>query len=173
MIIGIDASISSTGYSVITTTGELINCGKVTTTAKMEEDDRIHLISNTIIELCKNYEVTKIVIDAQFFKNNIKTALQLSRLRGALTFVGKYLGAEIVHITPSEIRKNLTGDGNISKEDVALWISDFYTDNDLVTELGEFCYRQCKKKNNDIYDTIEIALSEINKKVGIQLYDRK
>lgn len=163
MFLGIDASISSTGFAVINNKGSIVECGKITTKPKENEDDRVYKITMQILNLLEKYDIKSTILESQFFSRNVKTTMQLSRLRGAITFVVKYKGIDIKHKTPSEVRKDLMGDGSAGKEEVAFWLRDFYKDNKIMNELGEFCDRQCKAKNSDIYDAIAIALSEILK----------
>ena len=167
MILGLDASISCTGYAVMNDDTSLIEFNKITTKAKEEEDDRIFKISIKIKELIEKYDIKVVILESQFLGRNAKTAMQLSRLRGSIIFVCKFLNVELIHLQPSTIRMNLlgVGRGSASKEDVASFISEYYIDNEYVKNLGELNDRQCKAKNSDIYDAISIALSYIKKLV--------
>lgn len=159
MILALDASISSTGFALVDFDDSLIDFGKITTTTKMQEDDRVYYIANKIANIMDKHFVKAVIMEAQFFSRNVKTAMQLSRLRGAITFVIKNRGVNIIHRTPSEIRKDLTGNGSATKEEVCDYIRDFYKNDDRIVELGELIDRQCKAKNSDIYDAIGIGLS--------------
>lgn len=161
MILALDASISSTGYAVINVNTTLVEFDKITTKPKDAEDDRIFKIANKVKELIQSYNVTTVVMEAQFLGRNVKTAMQLSRLRGAIIFVCKLLNVELIHLTPCEIRKFLFDNGSASKEEVADFIKDYYLSDENVQALGEFNDRQCKAKNSDIYDAISIALAFI------------
>lgn len=171
MILALDASISSTGYSVIERdTGRLLEFDKITTSNKKNtEDERIMIITLKVVELIKDYGVTKVVMESQFVGKNIKTSMQLSRLRGALMYACKLNNCEIDYLTPGEIRKELMGNGSAKKEEVADFIKIMFTADERVQALGEFNDRQCKAKNSDIYDAISIGVAFINlkNKVGI------
>ena len=163
MILALDASISSTGYAVINSDKALVEFNKITTKSKEAEDDRIFKISNKVKELIETYNINTVVMEAQFLGRNVRTAMQLSRLRGAIIFVCKLLQVDLIHLMPSEIRKFLFNNGSASKEEVANFIKGFYINDENVQALGEFNDRQCKAKNSDIYDAISIALAFTNK----------
>lgn len=165
MLLGLDASISCTGYAVMNDDGSLVEFDKITTKSKEEEDDRIYKISIKVKELIEKYDVKVVVLEAQFLGRNARTTMQLSRLRGSIIFVCKFLNVELIHLHPSTIRMNLIGHGggSASKEEVANFIREYYIDNEYVQNLGEFNDRQCKAKNSDIYDAISIVLSYIQK----------
>lgn len=167
MVLALDASISSTGYSVIKEDSrELMEFGKIVTNNKKNtEDERIMIITLKIVELIKLYGVNKVIMESQFAGKNIKTSMQLSRLRGAIMFACKTNGCEIEYMTPGEIRKELMNNGSAKKEEVADFVREMFSEDKRVQALGEFNDRQCKAKNSDIYDAISIGVAFINKRV--------
>lgn len=163
MILALDASISSTGYAVINYDTSLIEFDKITTKPKNNEDDRIFKIADEISKIINKYNIKTVILESQFLGRNVKTAMQLSRLRGAIIYVCKLDNATLIHLQPSEIRKHLFNNGRASKEEVAEFIKAYYREDMRVNLLGEFNDRQCKAKNSDIYDAISIALAYCNK----------
>lgn len=167
MVLGIDASISSTGYAVIKNDkfNTAVEFGKLTTKKNnkidknIDEDNRIFYITNELSKIIDRNNITVAVMESQFIGKNIKTGMQLSRLRGAIMYMIKSKGIEIEYLTPSEIRKTLLNDGSASKEDVAKYIREYYKDNQFVQELGEFNDKANKSKNSDIYDALSIGLA--------------
>lgn len=178
MILALDPSLSSTGYAVLDYDYNLIDCGKITTKkgkipkgdriADLEdEDNRIYTIVNGIEkQVLSKVEIDVVVAEAQFGGNNIKTAMQLSRVRGAFIYLFKSKGLKQNYQEPSLVRKNLMGKGNASKEEVAEFIREFYKDNAMVEALGEFNDRPNKNKNSDIYDAIGIGIAYLNSLKG-------
>lgn len=159
MILAIDASISSTGFAIVDCDTNLVEFGKLTTKSKEKEEDRIFYITKYIRDLIQKCDIKEVVMENQYLGRNPKTALQLSRLRGAIMFVATDLGASIEHPTPAEIRKKLMSNGSASKEEVAEYVRSYYKEDERVVALGEFNDRQCKAKNSDIYDAISIGLA--------------
>lgn len=158
-ILAIDASLSSTGYCVVENNNQLVEFNKITTTTKMDEDVRIFTIADKMRELIEKYSISEVVMESQFYSRNAKTALQLSRLRGAITYVVKSAGLNLINRTPSEIRKCLMDDGSASKEEVAKFIRGYFYNDENVQALGELIDRACKAKNSDIYDAIAIGVA--------------
>ena len=160
MILGLDPSLSSTGYCIMSKKQEIVTLGKIVTKVNKKtptEEDRIFVICDTLDKLIKEHEVTSIAIEDQFLHKNPKTTMKLSRLRGALGYMLKVNNCSVEHFPPSAVRKIIMGDGTADKEEVANFIQDKYKGNEDIMELGEFCDRNCKAKNSDIYDAIAIA----------------
>lgn len=158
-ILSLDASISSTGYSVVDkTTKDVIECGKITTKPKNLDSQRFLQICNKCEEIIIKHNIYEVVIEGQYVHKNKKTALKLASLLGALIVKFRKLGCEIYKIQPSQVRSLLLH-GDSSKEEMANFIINFYPDNPLVKALGVFNDRNCKAKNSDIYDAISIALA--------------
>jgi Holliday junction resolvasome RuvABC endonuclease subunit len=172
MILGLDASISSTGWAVVDSDNNLIDFGKLVTKKdkkideNLDNDRRIFYIASSIGELFRKYNITDISMESQFLGKNAKTALQLSRLRGALMMVCKLNGIDLDYDSPNEIRLNLMGKGNASKEEVCDYIRFIaYPDDERVQAMGELNDKSGHKdKNSDMYDAIATALA-YNKKV--------
>lgn len=164
MILGIDGSLSSTGWCV-RDDDKIINGGKITTKKNPkinefeDEDNRIVFICVNILEICKKYNIDNVCMEGQFISaiQSKKTAMQLSRLRGGITTLLKVNGKNIKYRQPSEVKKLITGRGNATKEEVAEAIIRIYENSPFVQNLGPFNDRQCKDKNSDIYDSIAIA----------------
>lgn len=172
MVLGLDASISSTGWAIVDSDNTLVDFGKLTTKkdknaldTNLDDDRRIYYIASEIGKLFFKHDITAVSMEAQFLGKNVKTAMQLSRLRGALMIICKVNGVDVEYPTPSEIRVNLMGKGNVTKEEVADYIRYLaYPHDSRIESLGEFNDRQCKAKNSDMYDAISIGLAH-NKKV--------
>ena len=105
ILLAIDPSLSSTGFAVFDEDGKLIEYGKQTTGNKIIEEDRICKIANKIKTLIEKYKIEVVVMETQFFSKNAKTSMQLSRLRGAITYVCRGLNVDMKYLTPAEARK--------------------------------------------------------------------
>lgn len=160
MILGLDPSLASTGYCIMNEKQEIVTLGKIVTKVNKKtptEEDRIFVICDTLDKLVKEHEITSIAIEDQFLHKNPKTTMKLSRLRGALVYMLKVNNCSVEHFPPSTVRKIIMEDGAADKEEVARFIQDKYKQFNSVLELGEFCDRNCKAKNSDIYDAIAVA----------------
>lgn len=169
-VLSIDASLSCTGYAVLDKdTKDIVDVNKITTTSKIEEGERIFNITNELTEVMDKYDIKEVVMEDQFLGKNAKTAMQLSRLRGAIDFAVRLKGYRIEYIQPPLIKKIFTGLGNASKEDVANRIIEVYKDNIYVQALGPFNDKQNKQKNSDMYDAISIGSAYLTQSAQVVL----
>lgn len=194
VVLALDASLSSTGYALVRNDLALLEFGKLTTkkqvvkkkkeepstkkkakprktieertAEQVDEDNRIFYIASNIMELFDKYEIDAVTMEGQFSYQNVRTALQLSRLRGALMMACKLKGVELEYPEPSVIRENLMGKGDASKEEVAEYIMELYKDNENVRALGPFNDKPNKGKNSDIYDAIADGVAYFKAKKG-------
>ena len=161
-LIAIDPSLSSTGVAIFEN-GSLVYVNKITTTSKETEEFRIYKIAKELSFIIQRFEVTESIQETQFVSRNVKTALQLSRLRGAILYMLYENNVKAAFKTPSEVRQVLLDNGSADKLDVAQFVQTAFPDNELVKNLGEFNDRTCKDKNSDMYDAISIGLAYIKK----------
>lgn len=157
-ILGIDASLSSTGYCVLDCNENIIDIGKIVTKPKVKEDDRVESIVDALVEVSERYKVNIAIIEDQFIGNNFNTGLKLSRLRGAITYALKKKKVSICYLPTSTTRKLLIN-SKCSKEDIAIFLRLKYKSDEKVMSLGEFNDKNNKNKNSDIFDSIAIAIS--------------
>ena len=154
IILGLDLSLSSTGWSMITDEGYIIACDKICTDSKKNtEFERLYIVAKEIKELIEENSINVVVAEDQFFSRNPRTGLTLSKLMGAVIYVCRELDVQFELLSPTQARKILTGDGKLKKEQMANYIRENYID------LGEFIDRNCKAKNSDIYDSFVISLA--------------
>ena len=154
IILGLDLSLSSCGWSMITNEEHIIACDKICTDSKKNtEFERIQIVVNEIKDLIEEHSIDIVVAEDQFFSKNPKTGLTLSKLMGAVIYVCMELEVPFNLLSPTQARKILTGDGKMKKEQMANYIRENYID------LGEFIDRNCIAKNSDKYDALVISLA--------------
>lgn len=160
VILNLDLSISSTGFSVIDEKYNLISYGTIQTTSKgYTEEERLYIIGKEIDRLIKEYNIDVVVAENQFKSVNIKTTQQLARLMGITIFMCQDNNVKIEYFNPSSARKWVMNDGKAKKEDVAQFIINNYY------YIGEYSDKQTKKveKTSDIYDSILLGLAYLKK----------
>ena len=172
-LLSLDLSVSSTGYSVFIN-GDIKECNRIVTEkaesasdrvregykhffVSLNEDKRIYYIASIIDELTKKYQITDYVIEDQYIGCNPKTGLTLSKLKGAVIYIGMNNDIKIHHMKPTEVRVNLMGKGSADKETVANFIKQNYYD------AGEFKDKKSKTKTDDMYDSLACGIGLLNK----------
>ena len=166
IILGLDLSLSSTGWNIITHEDTILGHGRICTNAKKHtEFERMQIVANEIKELIEVNSIDTVVVEDQFFSTNARTGITLARLMGCIIYVCKELEVSIELLTPTQARKILLGVGKSTKEDVAKFIRENYID------IGEFSDKNGKDKTSDIYDSLAISLAwnkknNLNNKYG-------
>ncbi|AIY85270.1 crossover junction endodeoxyribonuclease RuvC family protein (plasmid) [Clostridium baratii str. Sullivan] len=160
-VLALDASLSSTGYAIIDYNLKPILINRICTDTRVSEEERIRTIVNDIVGLCVVYNIKEAVIEDQHFSINKKTAMQLSRLRGAITYALMEKNITVSTIAPTTTKKVFCGRGNASKEDVAAEVLNKYPNNTLIRKIGPFSDKSGKNKTSDMYDALCIGYSYI------------
>ncbi|MDI7818078.1 crossover junction endodeoxyribonuclease RuvC [Clostridioides difficile] len=159
MVLALDVSMSSTGWTVINRNKKVLEYGKITTKKDKfkSEDERMCYICNTIQELIITYNIQIVLVEDQFTSRNSKTILSLRKLLGAIMRTVKLNNIEIEYMYPVSIRKYLMNNGKAKKEEVATYIRE------NIVDIGEYIDKTCKAKSSDIYDAIALGIAYLNK----------
>lgn len=174
-LLSLDLSIASTGYSVHID-NKIVECDRIVTKGEdrksksipdgytyffssKSEDKRIYYLCSILDKLTKKYKITDYCIEDQYIGSNARTGLTLSKVKGAVIYIGMNNNVKIHHMKPTEVRKYLMGNGRggSSKKVVAEYIRKNYYD------VGEFEDRYNKKKTDDKYDAMACGIALLNK----------
>lgn len=161
IILGLDLSLSSTGYSIIDYNENVLAYGVINTTTKNNDFERMYIIANKIDELIQKYNVTIVCLENSFFGSNPNTGIKLARLMGAVSYICVENNLLIELITPAQGRKILMNNGKAKKEEVANFIKENYID------IGEYSDKTIKtkgiQKTSDMYDSMAVGFAFIKK----------
>lgn len=117
MFLGLDLSITSTGFYVISADGDFY--GTIPTTTKNTYPERYRYIADEVAELVHNHKVEFIGLEDyayQFGKFRSKNFTHLCELRGVvLDAVYKYAQTKV--ITSTQLKKFATGKGRLKSGD--------------------------------------------------------
>lgn len=118
--LGIDPGLQRTGYALVERGRArpiLREGGVIRSTKEKTLAERITEIGSGIREILEQYEPQAVVIEKVFTTPQFpKTALILAHARGAILFTIAERGIPVVHYTPTQIKRLLTGNGRASKE---------------------------------------------------------
>jgi crossover junction endodeoxyribonuclease RuvC len=120
-ILGIDPSLQSTGFGIVEEdAGRLrpIAYGVIKPTAKLPLHLKLAEIKTEIEELIRTYGPAEAAIENPFFAQNMKTALLLGQVRGAVLVAVAGAGCGLAEYSALEIKKAVTGYGQADKEQV-------------------------------------------------------
>ena len=120
--LGIDPGLNRTGYAVIerTRTGPCLKeAGVVRSTQKESLAVRVAEIGTGIREVIEEFQPAMLAIEQVFsFGKNPKTAILMAHARGAILMMAAEQKVPVIHYTPTQIKRLLTGSGHASKEQI-------------------------------------------------------
>jgi crossover junction endodeoxyribonuclease RuvC len=120
IVLGLDPGIARTGFGVINTEREsvFIACGCLTTSTGEQPALRLHTIGQDLTAIIEKYRPERAVVETVLFGANTKTAILTAETRGALLYVLREHGVDVVSLTPLQIKSRLTGYGAADKGQV-------------------------------------------------------
>lgn len=120
-IIGIDPGINRTGYGIIDYTSDrftMIEYGCLSPSIKELNFDRLASICSQMDKVLEKHKPEIAIIEDVFYSKNVKSALVLGHIRGALIITVARHGIRLEELTPLEIKKGITGYGRAEKQQV-------------------------------------------------------
>lgn len=147
--LGIDPGLNRTGYTLLTRSeaGPLLDEGGViSSTRDRSLAERVNEIGRGIVEVIEEFVPEAIAIEKVFSHGQFpKTALMMAHARGAILFAAAERRIPVVHYTPTQIKRLLTGSGRASKEQIQLAIQRELNLTDIL-------------EPNDVADACAVAL---------------
>lgn len=121
-ILGVDPGLNRTGYAVLQRRSReptLREGGVIRTTAGQSLAERILDLGRSLREVIEEFKPNVLAIEQVFSTARFpKTAILMAHARGALLFTAADAGIPVVHYTPTQIKRLLTGSGHASKEQI-------------------------------------------------------
>lgn len=124
--LGIDPGLNRTGYALLERTPggpRIIEGGVIRSTPGRSLAERVWEIGEGLREVLDEFRPEALAIEQVFsHAAHPKTAVLMAHARGAILFAAGDRGVPIVHYTPRQIKRLLTGSGKATKEQVQLAI---------------------------------------------------
>ena len=120
-IIAIDPGLERTGYAVVEQKKRdfsIITYDCFFTSKKNRLIDRIAQLAIAINQLLAKYKPEKIVCEQLFFNTNLKTAVAIAQVQGAIMVEASRNQVEIEFMTPLQVKQAVTGYGRADKKAV-------------------------------------------------------
>ena len=150
-ILGLDPSISSTGWGIIDIEGSRLSYvadGFIPTSPKQPLSQRLQNIHNELQKIIELYKPNEASIEITFLNSNPETSLKLSMARGVVFLIPALHNIPLYEYEPNKIKKALTGVGKADKTQVETMV--------------KILLPGCKPKNNDSSDALAIAITHAN-----------
>jgi len=120
--LGLDPGLNRTGYALLERRAKgpfLLEGGILRSTPKTTLQSRIREIAHGLREVLDELQPEIVAIEQLFsHAQNPKTALLMAHVRGAILLTLSETEVPIVHYTPTQIKRLLTGSGKASKEQI-------------------------------------------------------
>ena len=147
IILGVDPGTRYAGYAVIKKEKQrtfLMEAGCVDVHKKKTLVEKIGIIYETLSGKVSEHNVTHLSIETPFLDKNAGTFLKLGYVVGILHLISYNNRLILSEFAPREVKKNITGYGNASKDQVA----------NVVMRL----FRIKKPERDDVTDAVAIAM---------------
>ncbi|MBC7531995.1 MAG: crossover junction endodeoxyribonuclease RuvC [Oligoflexus sp.] len=126
-IIGIDPGSQITGFGILEIPSGIVNIKKIRLVAagvlksqsKLPHHDRSGYLHDAMFQLTEKYQPEWCAIEKAFAGININSALRLGETRGALIAAVRRHKIQVAELTPTHVKKSVTGQGHASKDQVA------------------------------------------------------
>lgn len=125
IILGIDPGTTIMGFGILKVINkkmEFVVLNELQLSKYKDPYLKLQKIFERTIELIENYHPDEIAIEAPFFGKNVQSMLKLGRAQGVAIAAGLSREIPITEYLPKKIKMAVTGNGNASKEQVALML---------------------------------------------------
>ena len=124
IILGIDPGTNVMGYGIIQIKGAEVSMLSMGSIQIKDGDyaDKLKRIFEKTLELVEQYLPDEVALEAPFFGKNVQSMLKLGRAQGVAMAAGLSREVPITEYLPKKIKMAITGNGNASKEQVALML---------------------------------------------------
>ena len=120
-VLGIDPSLRSTGFGIVEEKNGALSpvaYGIIKPTAKLPLHLKLAEIKNELEKIIRTYGPAEAAVENPFYAQNMRTALLLGQVRGAVLVAVAGTGCALAEYSALEIKKAVTGYGQADKEQV-------------------------------------------------------
>lgn len=121
IILGIDPGYADTGYGLIQQSGstiKFIDAGSISTPKENDFGARLQFIFKSVDAIIKKHHPDLIAVEKLYFSKNVKTALDVGQARGVVLLAIHQSRANLLELTPNQVKQALTSTGNAGKHQV-------------------------------------------------------
>jgi crossover junction endodeoxyribonuclease RuvC len=161
-VLGIDPSLQSTGFGVIEYSDNsysVLEYGVIKPSRQLLLLHKINMIRNRLEEIIRTHEPEEVAIENPFYAQNVKTAITLGQVRGAVLVAVASQNCPLQEYSALEIKKAVTGYGRADKDQVIAMIK-------ILLDL------QGEEIGSDAADALATAFCHLNTRIFQQLVDK-
>lgn len=157
-ILGLDPSLSSTGWGVIEVENNRLHYvadGFIRTDTKADLPSRLAAIHKTLSEVIDFYKPDEAAIEQVFLNENPMSTIKLGMARGVVILAPALFNVSVTEYEPTKVKKALVGVGRAEKSQVEAMV--------------KILLPGCKPKNNDSSDALAIAITHFHLRASCSL----
>jgi crossover junction endodeoxyribonuclease RuvC len=154
-VLGIDPSVQSTGFGIIeysNNTYTVLSHGVIKPSRQQLFHHRINEIKSRLEELIKEYRPEEVAIENPFYARNVRTAITLGQVRGAVLVAVATHDCSLHDYSPLEVKKAVTGYGQAEKDQVRTMVKTLLNIQD-------------EKLETDASDALATAFCHLNMRI--------
>lgn len=144
IILGIDTSLRSTGYGVLSVEGSRmrsLEAGNIRNAPKMTLTECIGAIHSKVVSLIETYKPDVMAVEAVIYGKNASTMLVLGEARGAVLAAAAAARLPVYEYEPRRMKKAICGNGLAEKEQIQRMVKTLLSleeipQNDAADALG-------------------------------------
>jgi crossover junction endodeoxyribonuclease RuvC len=128
VILGIDPGTTVMGYGILRIVGnkpEMLAMGVLELHKLDDHYAKLKKIFERVVQLIDTYNPDELAIEAPFFGKNVQSMLKLGRAQGVAMAAALSRSIPIFEYAPLRIKQAITGRGNATKEQVALFLKHY------------------------------------------------
>jgi crossover junction endodeoxyribonuclease RuvC len=120
IVAGIDPGSQRTGFGVVRAEGSRLSAltHQVISLPKADLSLRLDRLFATLSELLAAHRPDRVVLESVFHQKNARSALVLGHARGVALLAAGRCGARVADLSPSEVKRAVTGNGRADKHQV-------------------------------------------------------
>ena len=121
IVLGIDTSLRSTGYGVLSVEGSRLRClacGNIPNKASLPLTACLKAIHEKVAELIAAYKPDVMAVESVIYGKNAGTMLVLGEARGAVLTAAVDAGVPVYEYEPRRMKKAICGNGLAEKEQI-------------------------------------------------------
>jgi crossover junction endodeoxyribonuclease RuvC len=154
-VLGIDASLRSTGLGVVEAKGTSLTQGSVVNVRSPQSRPRtecLKALHEAVAELIRDVQPVAIAIESAFYAKNAKTSALLGEARGAAISACAICGIPVYEYEPRRVKKAIVGNGAADKTQVRKMVMTLLN----ITE----------EPQEDVGDALALAICHLHNRSG-------
>jgi len=132
-VLGIDPSSQATGFGIIESKGQSytpVCYGIIAPSRLLPLHQKMNEIRLELEKIIETYAPDEVAIENLFYAQNVRTALVLGQVRGAILVAVAAHGCSLHEYSPLEVKKAVTGYGQADKDQVKTMVMALLELND-------------------------------------------